>query len=95
MENSIGHVTHYFNKIGVAVLSLTGRLKVHDTIQFLGHSTDFIQKVNSLEVNHQKIQTAEPGSEVALKVEEPVRSGDKVFLITPDTLLEEGMDRHR
>lgn len=93
MENCIGHVTHYYNKIGVAVLWLETEIKVHDTIMILGHSTDFIQKVNSLEIEHHKVLIAEPGSDVALKVDEPVRRGDKVFLITEDSLLEERMDR--
>ena len=95
MENCIGHVTHYYNKIGVAVLSLTAELKIHDAIQILGHSTDLIQKVISLEINHQQIQSAGPKAEVALKVEEPVHEGDRVFLITEDTYLEEAMDRFR
>jgi hypothetical protein len=95
MENCIGHVTHYYNKIGVAVLSLTAGLKIHDTIQIIGHSTDFIQKVRSLEINHQKIQSAGPEAEVALKVDEPVHAGDKVFLLPEGALLEEGMDRIR
>ncbi len=93
MENCVGHVTHYFNKIGVAVLWLTGELKIHDTIQIQGHSTDFIQKVRSLEINHQKIQSAGPDAEVALKVNETVRSGDRVFVLPEGTLLEEAMDR--
>jgi putative protease len=95
MENCIGHVTHYYDKIGVAVLSLTAELKIHDAIQILGHSSDVVQKVNSLEIEHQKIQSAGPMAEVALKVDEPVHKGDKVFLITEETYLEEAMKRFR
>jgi len=95
MENCIGIVTHYYNKIGVAVLSLSAELKIHDAIQILGRSTDLVQKVKSLEIDHQKIQTAGPIAEVALKVDEPVHEGDRVFLITEDTYLEEAMDRFR
>ncbi len=93
MEQYLGCVTHYYNKIGVAVLSLAAKLEIYDTIQFLGHSTDFIQKVTSLESDHRKIQTAGPHSEVALKVDEPVHEGDKVFLITEKVFLEERMDK--
>ncbi len=95
MENSIGIVTHYYNKIGVAVLSLNAELKIHDVIQILGCSTDLIQKVKSLQVDHLKIQSAGPIAEVALKVNEPVHEGDRVFLITEDTDLEKAMDRFR
>ena len=93
MESCIGYITHYYNKIGVAVLSLTSPLKVHDTIQILGNSTDFLQKVNSLEIDHQKILSAGPEVEVALKVDGPVRKGDKIFLMTGDILQEEGAER--
>jgi hypothetical protein len=95
MERSIGQVTHYYNKIGVAVLWLSAELKIHDTIQLLGHSTDFIQKVRSLERDHHKILSAGPGAEVALKVDEPVRSGDKVYLVTEEAFLEEELDHIR
>ncbi len=93
MENYVGCVSHYYNKIGVAVLWLSAELKIYDTIQILGHSTDLIQRVYSLEINHHKIQIADPGSEVALKVDEPVHKGDKVYLVTEKALLEEMMDR--
>ncbi len=93
MEECIGRVTHYFNKIGVAVLWLTTELKVNDTIQVLGHTTDLIQKVHSLEINHHKIQSAYPGVEVALRVDEPVHKGDKIYIVTEDMLLEEGLER--
>ncbi len=95
MENCIGRVTHYYDKIGVAVLSLTGELKIHDAIQILGHSTDLVQLVTSLEIEHHKIQSAGPQAEIALKVDEPVHKGDKVFLITNETYLEEAMKRFR
>ncbi len=95
MEPSIGQVIHYYNKIGVAVLWLTSELKIHDTIQILGHSTDFIQKVRSLERDHHKILSAAPGTEVALQVDEPVRPGDRVYLVTEEAFLEEEMDRIR
>ena len=95
MEDCIGYVNHYYNKIGVAVLSLIAELKIHDTIQILGHSTDLIQRVHSLEIDHHKIQIANPNAEVALKVDEPVHKGDKVFLITGDVLREESMDKLR
>jgi translation elongation factor EF-1alpha len=79
MEIPIGKVTHYFNKIGVAVLELSGELKVGDRILILGHTSECTQLVSSLEVEHQKIQSGGPGEEVALKVAEPVRRGDTVF----------------
>jgi len=84
MEIRIGKVTHYYNHIGVAVLVLTGELKVGETIHVLGRLTDFDQQVGSMEIEHLKVQLVGPGTEVALKVIEPVREGDNIFKLVED-----------
>jgi hypothetical protein len=81
MDIRIGKVTHYYNRIGVAVLLLTGELKVGETVQILGRFTDLTQKVGSLEIEHKKQQAVGAGLEVALKVDEPVRAGDGVYKV--------------
>jgi translation elongation factor EF-1alpha len=81
MERQIGKVTHYFNRIGVAVLDLEDGLKIGDTIHIVGHQTDFTQEVKSMEIEHQKMQDAQAGDDVALKVYEPVRDGDKIYKV--------------
>ncbi len=85
METCVGHVTHYFNHLGVAALSLTCEIKINDLLHFAGHSTDFYQKDWSMEIDHKPIQLACPGMEVAIKVAEPVHAGDKVFLVIETT----------
>lgn len=78
----IGKVSHYFDKIEVAVLDLDAALKVGDTIRIVGgEETDFTQEVESMEVNHQKIKKAKKGDSVGLKVKEKVREGYKVYKI--------------
>ncbi len=84
MDIRIGKVTHYYNRISVAVLELTGELKVGDWIHIHGRITDFTQRVASMEIEHQKIQSAGPGADVALKVIEIVREGDVVFKAVED-----------
>lgn len=79
MEQLIGQVTHYFNHLNVAVVLLEGDLKIGDSLLFLGHTTDFVQVVCSIEAEHQKIVTAQAGMAVAIRVDEPVREGDQVF----------------
>jgi hypothetical protein len=79
MEVQVGKVTHYYNRISVAVLDLSGELKVGEMIHILGRITDFDQWVSSMEIEHHKILLAGPGTEVALKVVEMVRKGDAVF----------------
>jgi putative protease len=81
MERNIGHITHYYNRISVAVLSLVEKLELGDTIHILGHTTDFIQKVASMEIEHKKVFTVGLGDEVAIKVIEPVRRGDAIYYI--------------
>lgn len=76
----IGKVAHYFDKIEVAVIALTDSLKVGDTIRIAGgESTDFEQQVESMEVEHEKIEKAKKGDEVGLKVKEKVREGYRVY----------------
>jgi hypothetical protein len=82
METIIGQVTHYFNHISVAVLALRGDLKVGDTVRFLGHNTDFTQTIDSMEIEHKKVQSAGPKQEVALKTSQPVHKGTEVLKVT-------------
>jgi len=81
MEILVGKVTHYFDRIGVAVLDLTAELKVGDHILILGRTTEITQPVNSMEIDHQKVQSGGPGMEVALQVADPVHVGDKVYKV--------------
>ncbi len=81
-DNQVGKVTHYFDRIGVAVLGLTDTIRVGDTLRFLGHSTDFKQEVTSLQIEHQNVNEAKPGQDVALKVIQKVHPNDAVFRVT-------------
>ena len=85
MENApIGKVTHYFDKIGVAVIKLFAPLKKGEEIRIAGgEDTDFTQSVDSMQVEHQNIDKAKKGDEVGLKVKEKVREGYKVYLVKP------------
>lgn len=85
MEEEIGRITHYFSKINVGVLELSkGALQVGDTIHIKGHTTDFFQKVESIQVEHAPVDSAKPGEPVGIKVEGPVRENDIVFKVTED-----------
>ena len=80
-EKLIGKVTHYFTAIGVGAIKLKGKIKVGDILRFKGATTDFQQKVISLQYNRQDIKEAKPGQEVGIKTEQRVREDDKVFLV--------------
>jgi len=75
----IGKISHYFGKIGVAVIELSDALSVGDTIRIVGGETDFEQVVDSMEVDHKKIDKAKAGDSVGLKIEEKAREGYKVY----------------
>ncbi len=79
-EMQIGKVTHYFSKIGVAVIEVTdGSIKVGDELHIKGHTSDFKQKVSSMQIEQDKIEIAEPGQSIGMKVNEPVRANDLVY----------------
>jgi translation elongation factor EF-1alpha len=78
-REEIGRVSHFYSKISVAIIELTGALRIGDRIAVVGPKTDLEQVVKSLQVEHQNIESAKPGDLVGLKVKEKVREGDCVF----------------
>ena len=81
MKVRVGKVTHYYKRIGVAVVELKKSLNNGDRVLIRGKNTNFSQFVSSMEIEHEKVQAAGAGMEVALKVEETVRDGDVVYTI--------------
>ncbi|MFA5360687.1 MAG: translation elongation factor-like protein [Candidatus Paceibacterota bacterium] len=80
-EKLIGKITHYFNKIEVAIIELSGELKKGDRIHIKGKSTDFEQDVSSMQIDRQDVEKAKKGDAIGLKVDEKVKEGDEVYLI--------------
>ncbi len=79
-EIKVGKVTHYFTKIGVAVIEITdGSIKVGDEIRLKGHTTDFKQKISTMQIEHENVEMAQPGQSIGVKVEQPVRAGDLAY----------------
>lgn len=81
MEVKVGIVSHVFRKIGVAILDLSETLQTGDTIHITGQQTNLTQKVESMQVEHQNVQTAERGQCVGLKVIGEVREHDLVYKV--------------
>jgi len=82
MEEEIGHITHYFPKIGVAVIEVTaGSLKVGETIHIKGHTSDFTQAVESLQQENLPVPEVKKGVSAGMKVKEHVREGDRVYKV--------------
>ena len=83
MEVQVGRVSHYFSHLEVAGIELTGELKVGDRIRIKGHTTDLVQPVNSIEIEHHKVDKAGPGDSIGIKVTDHVREHDAVFVVPP------------
>ncbi len=83
-EARAGTITHYFAKPEVGVIKLEADIKIGDLLHFRGHTTDFEQEITSMQVEHEAVEAADKGTDVAIKIAERVRAGDEVFLVTPD-----------
>ena len=75
----VGHITHFFSKINVAVVELKSPLAVGDRILVKGPSTDFEQIVESIQIEHENIPRAEKGQAIGLKMAERARERDVVY----------------
>lgn len=83
-EIEIGKVTHLFQRISVAIITVTtGELVVGDTIHIKGHTSDFTTKVEGMQIEHVAVQTAKPGDQVGVKVPILAHENDKVFKVVP------------
>ena len=84
-EEEIGKIVGFFAKIGVAAIDITkGSLKVGDTIHIKGHTTDFEQMVDSMQIEHQNVTEAKPGDSIGMKTKDKVRDHDIVFKVIPE-----------
>jgi translation elongation factor EF-1alpha len=75
----VGEVTHYFTKIGVAVIDVTAPIKVGDRIAVKGMTTNFEQTVDSMQIEGKNIEEAKRGDDIGMKVADRVRMGDVVY----------------
>lgn len=78
----VGKITHYYDKIGVAVVEITKPLKVGDTIKISGHDKEFTQTISSMQIEHKQIDQAKKGQVIGLKIDQPVKENDEVFMVS-------------
>ena len=84
-EIEVAHVEDFFSEISVAALKITsGTLQIGDVLHFKGHTTDLLQEVSSMQVDHNQVKRAGKGDVVGIKVLERVRIHDKVFKVFPE-----------
>jgi putative protease len=80
----VGEVTHFFDRINVAAIQLTHPLHKGDQVHFLGHGSDFTQEITSIQIEHEAVEHAPKGKEIAVRVTKTVRPHTSVFLITEE-----------
>lgn len=79
-EKVLGKIDHYFDKLSVATVVVKAPIKVGDIIHVKGHTTDFVIKLDSMQIEHENVQKAGKGQGIGIKVVEKVREGDVVYL---------------
>ena len=82
MKELVGKVTHYYGNIQVAVVELSGKLKVGDTVSIEKDSQGFEQTVASMQIEHKQVKEAEKGQAIGMKVIQEVKPGFQVFKVT-------------
>lgn len=77
----VGKVSHYYSKLGVAVIDLSDTIEYGDRISIEGATTNFEQTVDSMQVEHKAVKVANKGDSIGMKVIDRVRNGDNVYKI--------------
>lgn len=81
-DKEIGVVTHYFGNISVGIIQLSASVKIGDNIQIKGAHDDFIQTIDSIQIEHEKVEEGKKGDCIGIKVAQKVHPNDKVYLVT-------------
>lgn len=81
-NQKVGKVSHYYNKIGVAVIDLEGSLRVGDTIKFVRGGEDlFTQEVTSMQLEHKTVEEAGNGDSIGVQTDQEIKNGAEVYLV--------------
>ncbi len=80
-EKKIGVVTHWYDKVSVAVLKLSSPIKAGDQIKVKAGEQVFEDTASSLQIDHESVSAAKPGDEVAIKLSQKAKPGASIFLV--------------
>ena len=84
-EDKVGEVVKFFSKPSVAAVKITaGELRIGDRVKFTGHTTDFEDTINSMEIDNSQIEKATVGDYIGIKISDRVRPGDEMFKVIPE-----------
>ena len=82
METEVGKVVHYYDKVGVAIVELSEKLAVGDTVKLKRGEDEFEQEVTSMQIEHESVESAKKGDAVGIKVDQKTKEGAVVFKVT-------------
>jgi len=82
-EKEIGKITHYYSHLSVGIIELTDALKLGENIHIKGHSSDFTQGIDSMQVEHADVSEAKAGDVIGIKLLQKVHPHDKVYKVIP------------
>ena len=77
----IGTVSHFYSHLSVAIIALTDTLRIGDTIRIKGHTTDFTQRIESMQSEHLQVSEGHAGQHIGVKVREKARQDDAVYKV--------------
>lgn len=80
-EKEIGKITHYYSHISVGIIELSDALKVGESIHIKGHSSDFTQSIDSMQIEHASVPEAKAGDIIGIRVSQKVHPHDKVYKV--------------
>ena len=80
-EKAVGKVIHYYTNLGVAAIELKGELNAGDEIHITGHTSDFKQNVDSMQLDHKEVEKAKKGDSIGIKITEHARENDTVYRV--------------
>ena len=84
-EKEIGFVSNFFGKISVAAIEVTGgKISVGDTLHFKGATSDFFEKIKSMQIDHESVPNAKKGNSIGIKISDKARKLDKVYRVSED-----------
>jgi len=79
-DKQVGTVTHWYDKLGVAVVKLTGKLAKGARIKVKKGEEEFEDTVASLQIDHKDVDAAKKGDDAAMKLSQKAKEGAGVFL---------------
>jgi len=83
-EHKVGVVSHWFSRLGVAAIELDHDLHVGDRVHVVGHTTDLVQPVRSMQLDHHWVAEGHSGESIAVRLTNHVREHDEVYVVDED-----------